>query len=59
MALRLGYSIKALGGTLGGQWERTRRDTLFLMGAVLLSAVPQFSGQPARPKPISRKTGRL
>ncbi len=47
MALRFGYSIKALGGTLGGQWERTRRDTLFLMGAVLLSAIPQFAYQPA------------
>jgi transglutaminase-like putative cysteine protease len=41
------YSLKALGGTLGGQWERTRRDTLFLMGAVFLSAVPQFAFQPA------------
>ena len=47
MPLRFGYSIKALGGTLGGQWERTRRDTLFLMGAVLLSAIPQFGFQPA------------
>lgn len=47
MAIRFGYSMKALGGTLGGQWERTRRDTLFLMGAVLLSVVPQFAFQPA------------
>jgi transglutaminase-like putative cysteine protease len=47
MALRFGYSLKALGGNLGGQWERTRRDTLFLMGAVLLSAIPQFGFQPA------------
>lgn len=44
---RIGYSLKALGGTLGGQWERTRRDTLFLMGAVFLSAIPQFAFQPA------------
>src|SRR5690606_26247052 len=46
-APRLGWSLKALGGTLGGQWERTRRDTLFLMGAVFLSAPPQFAFQPA------------
>ena len=46
-APRLGWSLKALGGTLGGQWERTRRDTLFLMGAVFLSALPQFAFQPA------------
>lgn len=30
-----------LGGRLGTTWERDRRDTLFLMGAVLLSALPQ------------------
>ena len=34
-------SIRVLGGRLGGTWERDRRDTLFLMGAVLLSALPQ------------------
>src|SRR5690606_17639523 len=46
-APRLGWSLRALGGTLGGQWERTRRDTLYLMGAVFLSALPQFAFQPA------------
>ena len=35
-------SIRALGGRLGAAWERDRRDTLFLMGAVLLSALPQM-----------------
>ena len=39
-ALRL--SLRALGGQLGEQWERDRRDTLFLMGAVLLAVVPTF-----------------
>lgn len=34
-------SIRVLGGRLGAAWERDRRDTLFLMGAVLLSALPQ------------------
>jgi len=35
-------SIRVLGGRLGMAWERDRRDTLFLMGAVLLSALPQM-----------------
>ena len=35
-------SIRVLGGRLGTAWERDRRDTLFLMGAVLLSALPQM-----------------
>ena len=34
-------SIRVLGGRLGAAWERDRRDTLFLMGAVLLSVLPQ------------------
>ncbi len=34
-------SLRALGGQLGSEWERERRDTLFLMGAILLSALPQ------------------
>ena len=38
----LGISLRALGGRLGGQWERERRDTLFLLGAVLLTAAPQL-----------------
>ncbi|MEZ5649230.1 MAG: DUF3488 and transglutaminase-like domain-containing protein [Burkholderiaceae bacterium] len=39
-------SLRALGGQLGGDWERDRRDTLFLMGAILLSALPQFASLP-------------
>lgn len=33
------FSLRVLGGTLGGEWERERRDTLFLMGAIALAAV--------------------
>ncbi|MGE0801862.1 MAG: DUF3488 and DUF4129 domain-containing transglutaminase family protein [Lautropia sp.] len=43
----LGISVRALGGRLGTVWERDRRDTLFLMGAVLLSALPQMFYLPA------------
>jgi protein-glutamine gamma-glutamyltransferase len=31
------YSFRVLGGKLGGDWERDRRDTLFLMVAIALS----------------------
>ena len=40
MALGLHYSLRALGGTLGAQWERERRETLFLMAPVALSVLP-------------------
>ena len=42
MARGLHYSLRALGGTLGAQWERERRETLFLMVPVALSVVPQI-----------------
>ncbi len=38
----LRHSLRALGGRLGEQWERDRRDTLFLMGAILLAVAPHF-----------------
>ena len=38
----LQLSVKALGGKLGGQWERERRETFFLLGAVLFTALPHF-----------------
>ena len=37
----LRYSLRALGGRMGSEWERDRRDTLFLMGAIALAVVPQ------------------
>ncbi len=39
-------SLRALGGRLGAEWDRDRRDTLFLMGAVLLSVLPQMAWLP-------------
>ncbi|MDO4636992.1 MAG: DUF3488 and transglutaminase-like domain-containing protein [Lautropia sp.] len=33
-------SLRALGGRLGDTWERDRRDTLLLLGAVLLAVLP-------------------
>jgi protein-glutamine gamma-glutamyltransferase len=42
----LALSIKALGGKLGGQWERERRETFFLLGAVLLTALPHLIYMP-------------
>ncbi|MFA7664859.1 MAG: DUF3488 and transglutaminase-like domain-containing protein [Burkholderiaceae bacterium] len=38
--------LRALGGQLGDQWERNRRDTLFLMLPVLLAVLPHFSHMP-------------
>jgi len=38
--------LRALGGRLGEQWERERRDTLFLMGAILLAVVPHLAHLP-------------
>ena len=40
------WSLRALGGKLGAEWDRERRDTLFLMGAVLLSVMPQMAWLP-------------
>ncbi len=45
-APRLIPSLRVLGGTLGGQWERDRRDTLFLMAAIALTVVPSFAHLP-------------
>lgn len=44
---RLGFSLRVLGGRLGAQWERERRDTLFLMGAVALAVLPHAPHLPA------------
>jgi len=43
----LGFSLRVLGGKLGAQWERERRDTLFLMGAVALAVLPHAVHLPA------------
>ena len=43
---RLRLSLRALGGRMGEQWDRDRRDTLFLMGGTLLSALPHFAYLP-------------
>ncbi len=40
------YSLRALGGRLGEQWERERRDTLFLMGSIILTAATHFPHLP-------------
>ncbi len=42
----LRHSLQALGGRLGEQWERERRDTLFLMGAILLAVLPHIAYLP-------------
>ena len=39
-------SLRALDGTLGGEWERERRNTLFLMLAIALAVAPSFSHLP-------------
>ncbi len=41
-----GLSLNALGGKLGGQWEKDRRDTLFLMLGAFASCVPHFGHLP-------------
>jgi len=43
----LRYSLRALGGAMGAQWERERRDTLFLMLPVLVSVLPHLPYLPA------------
>jgi protein-glutamine gamma-glutamyltransferase len=40
MSVSLNYSLKVLGGRLGAQWEKDRRDTLFLMLGAFLSVLP-------------------
>jgi transglutaminase-like putative cysteine protease len=40
------FSLRALSGTLGGEWERERRDTLFLMGAIALAVLPHVAELP-------------
>ncbi len=47
MARPLRYSLRALAGTMGAQWERERRDTLFLMLPVLVSVLPHLPHLPA------------
>ena len=39
-------SMRVMGGTLGGVWERERRDTLFLLGAIALAVAPQLFNLP-------------
>lgn len=46
MARVLVRSIRTLGGSPFMLWDRGRRDTLLLMGAVLLTMLPQFPYQP-------------
>lgn len=43
---RFELGLRALGGGLGAQWERERRDTLFVMGAIALSALPHAAHLP-------------
>jgi protein-glutamine gamma-glutamyltransferase len=47
MSISLDYSIKVLGGRLGAQWEKDRRDTLFLMLGAFLSVLPHAMHLPA------------
>ncbi len=46
MARPLRYSLRALSGAMGAQWERERRDTLFLMLPVLVSVLPHLPHLP-------------
>ncbi|HRO60878.1 MAG TPA: DUF3488 domain-containing protein, partial [Burkholderiaceae bacterium] len=43
---RLPLSLRVLGGRLGAQWERDRRNMLFLMVPVFLAALPHLSSLP-------------
>ena len=45
-ATALRNSLRALGGQMGEQWERDRRDTLFLMGAIVLAVLPHVGHLP-------------
>ena len=40
------FSWNALGGKLGAEWERDRRDTLFLMGSIALSGLTHIEHLP-------------
>jgi len=42
----LAFSMRVLGGRLGADWERERRDTLFLMGAIVLAVLPHLPHLP-------------
>jgi len=44
---RLAFSARVLSGKLGAEWERERRDTLFMMGATALAVLPQLPHLPA------------
>lgn len=44
---RIALSLRVLGGTLGGDWERERRDTLFLMTAIALAVAPSLVHLPS------------
>jgi protein-glutamine gamma-glutamyltransferase len=39
-------SLRAIGGRMGDQWERDRRETLFLMGAILMTMLAQLPHLP-------------
>lgn len=39
-------SLRALGGRLGADWERDRRDTLLLMAVILLTVLPALTRLP-------------
>ncbi|MFP5406934.1 MAG: DUF3488 domain-containing protein, partial [Gammaproteobacteria bacterium] len=45
-AMRLPLALRALTGQLGAQWERERRDTLFLMAPVLVATLSHLSWLP-------------
>jgi transglutaminase-like putative cysteine protease len=42
----LAFSMRVLGGRLGGEWERERRDTLVLMAATALAMMPHVPHLP-------------
>ncbi|MEZ5739103.1 MAG: DUF3488 and transglutaminase-like domain-containing protein [Burkholderiaceae bacterium] len=42
----INLSMRAITGRLGSDWERDRRDTLFLMAAILLASLPQLPHLP-------------
>jgi len=42
----LAFSMRVLGGTLGAEWERERRDTLFLLGAIALAVLTHLPNLP-------------
>ncbi len=46
MASGMRHALRVLGGRLGAQWERERRETLFLMAPVALSVLPHVAHLP-------------